>query len=142
MKTTNHQAVRLTSRDMKARDFRRLSAALSGVLPEFDAHNKFERALTGFVWCEGFKKLNGEMSEEGRKPLRQIWRGLADGPFHASPFHLERSGRWGVVFVISPEYAAERAPRRRRRSNLDALSRAFENDFRRRSRAHADVGCQ
>lgn len=143
MNTKDHQTggdVRLTSREMKTRDFRRLSTALSGILPEFDARNEFERALTGFVWCEGFKKLNGDMSDEGRKPLRLIWSGLANGPLQAGVFRLERSGRWEVVFVISPEYAADRTPRRRRRSNLDALSGAFEKDFRRRLKAHAEVG--
>jgi len=144
MKIMNHRAgdVRLTIRDMRCRDWRRLSGILAGILPEFDSQDEFQRALTGLAWCEGFKKLNGDISEEGCKPLRLIRRALANGPFQSGVFRLERSGRWEVVFVISPEYAAERAPRRRRRSGLDALSRGFEKDFRRRSKAHAEAGCQ
>ena len=102
---------RLTIREMKRRDWWLLGESL----PREETCNALQRSLKWFAWGEGW--LGGDClpsGKSGRKYLRQIWNGLAGGPYRVGPFQVERSGRWGIVFALDPAYAVQRAPRRRR----------------------------
>ncbi len=105
---------RLTVREMKRRDWQ----ALADALPRLDDCKDLQRALKFFASGYGWQRLEGLPGDEtGRRYLRQIRQGLAGRPYQAGPFRVEMAGRWGLVFVIDPAYAAQNAPRQRSRSH-------------------------
>lgn len=130
-------AVRLTPAQMRLRDWAMLSRALSHTLPELEQCNEFERALLFYVWGDGWLKLDGSLSTDGRKYVRLIWRALGNGPFRAGSFAIERSGRWELSIVLDPHYAMERKARflGRRLHRANSLDSAFEADLERRWKA-------
>jgi len=102
---------RFTVAQMRRRDW----VALSDALPREHLCNDFQRALQFFAWGDGWQRLAGLPGDEsGRRYLRQIRKGLAEGPYQAGPFRVERAGRWGIVFYLDPMYALSRSRRRRR----------------------------
>jgi hypothetical protein len=142
MTATNHRVseLRLKPHEMKARDWRSLSAALEATLPPLvfpgePLFNESNWALRCYAWLRGCVKLDGSPSTgKERKYRSSVWQRLANGPYRAGGFTITRDGRWGIVFILDPTYAIKRRVRRRKRlaGGLDA---AFEQDFGRRSNA-------
>jgi hypothetical protein len=139
MKTINQRTgIRLTARAMENRDWRLLSLGLPApVFPYADSpatrwsgeprFSEFQWALWRLTWSKGLPSADGD------KFQREIWRGLAGGPYRAGVFSVERAGRWGIVFVVD---ATARSVRRHRRGRaVTGFDAAFERDFERRSRA-------
>jgi len=124
----------LTVGEMKHREW----CLLAGALPELKDCNQLQQSLKWFAWGLGWIRGDGLPSDKmGPKYLRQIWRGLARGPYRVGVFQVERSsGRWDIIFRLDPSYAVQRCARRRRRCpDRDGLDAALEGDFRRRSSA-------
>ena len=142
MKTTKQRTgerVRLTEQEMKARDWRRLSTDIRNTLPVLalpgePLFNESDWALRGYAWLSGCLRLDGSpITGNDGKPRRAMWRRLANGPYHVGVFTIIRDGRWGIAFILDPDYATQRRVRRRR--SVGGFDAAFERDFKRRSRA-------
>ena len=126
---------RFTAVDLRARDWR----LLSEVIPRLEAGNELEQALKWYVWGSGWIRRDGlPAGKSGREHLRRVWRALAGGPYQAGPFRVQRAGRWGIVFVLDPAYAIQRAPRRRDRSKAWQWDTRFEREMDRRFTSTSD----
>jgi len=129
--------------DMRPRDWRRLSDSLPRGGFEHEAIHKFLGAVTWFSAMDGYLlHKTRQPYGEHRVLYRRIWKGLANRPYRAGPFRLERVGRWDFAFFVTAAYAEERRIKRRTRRRRIVLGRggfdsAFEVDFQRRRLARA-----
>lgn len=104
MKTTGQrtgEGLRLTEREMKARDWRQLSGDIRKALPDMvlpgePLFNESDWALQGYAWLSGCLKLDGSpITGRDGSCRRSMWRRLADGPYRVGMFTIVRDGRWG-----------------------------------------------
>jgi hypothetical protein len=102
--------LRLTIREMKKSEWEMLCESLPR------EGNELEVALRHLSWGQGWLRKDGSPTDTGTRYLREVWIGLAGGPYQAGEFRAERVGL-EIQFAIDAIYAAERAQRRRRRQD-------------------------